>query len=404
MQSYVNDFSLANRTSWSLQHNPLTELLDKLQTQGISILDLTESNPTRCGFEYPSRWLNALSLKENLIYAPAAEGMPTARGAIADYYRAKNLKVDTNRLVLTSSTSEGYSFLLKLLTNPGDHILIPKPSYPLFQFLLELHDVKFDYYPLVYDGKSWSIEKKAFKDLITSRTRAVIVVNPNNPTGSYMSRQDMGFLNQQCLKNHMAIIADEVFFDYKFNVSGRDKATCGKPSRTMPCLYNNNDVLTFTLSGISKILGLPQMKLAWIVANGPAVVVKAAMQRLEIIADTYLSVNTPVQNALSTWLAQSAQIQKQILQRVRENLETIRRGTAWKLLHPEGGWYAVMQVPSIQSEEQFVLNLLEKEHVLVHPGYFFDFEKEGFLVISLLPKTEIFAEAIERIYRRIQVL
>ncbi len=429
MQSYVNDFSFAKRTSWSLQHNPLTELLEKLRSQGISILDLTESNPTRCGFEYPLHWLDALSLEENLIYTPAAEGMPTARQAIADYYNNlsfphvlsgnpenaisgppiktfggdKGSKLDPQRVVLTSSTSEGYSFLLKLLTNPGDHILIPKPSYPLFQFLLELHDVEFNYYPLAYDG-NWSINQKVFKSLITRRTRAVIVVNPNNPTGSYISRQDMEFLNEQCLKNHMAIISDEVFFDYKFNVGCRDEATCGERSRTMPRLYNNNDVLTFTLSGISKILGLPQMKLAWIVVHGPEVLVKAAMQRLEVVADTYLSVNTPVQNALPTWLAQSAKIQKQILQRVRENLEILRRGTAWELLSAEGGWYAVMQVPSIQSEEQFVLNLLDKEHVLVHPGYFFDFEKGGFLVISLLPKTEILAEAIERIYRRIQVL
>ena len=387
----MSNFLFANRTNWSLQSNSLSLSLEKLQAQGVDILDLTESNPTRCGFDYPAPWLEALSNQAHLIYAPQANGTLQARKAVADYYAQKSLNVDPKRIVLTSSTSEGYSFLLKLLTNPGDHVLIPKPSYPLFEFLLQLHDVEFDYYPLLYDG-AWHIDQGAFKNLVTPKTRVVIVVNPNNPTGSYMSEQDIAFLNEQCLQNHMAIISDEVFFDYKLERQIN-------PFSLIP----NTLVVTFVLSGISKILGLPQMKLSWIVTHGPKLAVEAAMDRLEIIADTYLSVNTPVQNALPVWLADSANIQKQILERVRGNEKILRRGPL-NVLTAEGGWYALLKVPSINSEEQFVLDLLQEDHVLVHPGYFFDFDVSGYLVLSLLPKPEIFTQALERICRRIKIL
>jgi alanine-synthesizing transaminase len=384
----MSSFSFAKRTDWSLHSNALSIALEEMQKEGVSILDLTESNPTRCGFHYPDSWLKDLSLNLSFLYSPEAKGILKSRLAIGQYYAQRNFTVNPEHLVLTSSTSEAYSFLLKLLTNPGDHVLIPKPSYPLFQFLLELHDVEFDFYPLVYEGR-WKINRAKFKDLITPRTKAVILVNPNNPTCSYISKEDVVFLNEQCMKNHMAIISDEVFLDYPLDSSMQSNS-----------LIQNTSVLTFVLSGISKILGLPQMKLSWIGINGPQGTVHKALERLEIIADTYLSVNTPVQNALSQWLPQAHQIQDQILQRVQENLTSLRKKKL-NVLSVEAGWYAVIDAPSIGSEEDFILDLLKKDHVLVHPGYFFDFDREGYLVISLLPSPEVFNQAIERLSRKI---
>ncbi len=353
----MSDFPFSKRTDWSLQNNPLSLALEKLHNQGTHILDLTESNPTRCGFVYPRLWLEAFTNQNNLTYTPEAKGIGLARRAIADYYQRKRITISSDKIILTSSTSEGYSFLLKLLTNPGDHVLVPKPSYPLFQFLLELHDVESDYYPLVYNG-AWSIDRQAFRSLMTVQTKAVILVNPNNPTGSYVNADDMAFLNEQCLKNHMAIISDEVFFDYQLNTHINPYSLC-----------LNNEVLTFVLSGISKILGLPQMKLSWIAVNGPNTIVDTAMQRLEIIADTYLSVNAPVQNALASWLMEESLVQKQILDKVNQNISTLHQHNL-KPLAVDGGWYAVIHKPFIKSEESFVLSLLEQEQVLVHPGFF----------------------------------
>ncbi len=387
----MDSFPFARRTNWSLENNPLSLALEKMLSQGVPILDLTESNPTRCGFDYPMAWLEGLSDKNTLNYTPESKGMQKTREAIVGYYAQRSLRMEAKDIVLTSSTSEGYSFLLKLLTNPGDHVLIPKPSYPLFQFLLELHDVNFDYYPLVYDRR-WKIDREAFKDLVTPKTRAVIVVNPNNPTCSYLSVEDMDFLNEQCIKNKAAIISDEVFLDYPL-----------KDKTIVHSLVQNKSALTFTLSGISKILGLPQMKLSWIAVSGLPEMAEEALERLEIIADTYLSVNTPVQNALVKWLPEADKIQKQILERVKINLETLRKSD-FNVLSVEGGWYAVIDEPFLSSEEDFILGLLEKEHVLVHPGYFFDFNREGYLILSLLPKLEIFKEAIKRISRKMQIL
>ena len=385
-------FPFAKRTQWSIENNPLSTAIEQMQAKGAPVLDLTESNPTKCGFAYPHEWLKQLSSPQALNYLPEAKGMLSAREAVCDYYAKRQLVLQPEQIVLTSSTSEGYSFLLKLLTNTDDHVLIPRPSYPLFQFLLELHDVKFDGYPLEYVNGAWRIDREEFKRLVTSRTKAVILVHPNNPTCSYVGSSDMAFLNEQCVKHQMAIISDEVFLDYQLT----DQAHIGS-------LLNNTAALTFVLSGISKILGMPQMKLSWIAANGPSATVKQAMDRLEIIADTYLSVNTPVQNALSVWLRGADEIQAQILERVKRNLERLK-AKDFNVLSVEGGWYAVIDAPEVISEDDFVLDLLETEFVLIHPGYFFDFGREGYLVISLLPTPEIFDEAIERISRKIQIL
>jgi len=384
----MSNFHFSNRTEWSLHNNPLTFALEELRKHDVPIIDLTQSNPTACGFHYPSAWLGALSDENNLKYSPQAQGMSLAREGIADYYRRKGINnVAPGRMVLTSSTSEGYSFLLKLLANPGDHVLIPKPSYPLFQFLLELHDVRYDFYPLVYND-GWAIDRECFKSLITPKTKAVILVNPNNPTGSYLSEGDKAFLNEHCCKHHMAIISDEVFFDYKLKPEI-------DPRSLLMAQGPHHEVLSFTLSGVSKILGLPQMKLSWIVVNGPQADVSGALERLEIIADTYLSVNTPVQNALGAWLRDCDYIQKQILERVGQNLKFLREG-GLKVLDVQGGWYGIVRISSKASEESFILDLLKNHHVLVHPGYFFDFDYEGHVVVSLLPQYQEFQKGIEK--------
>lgn len=382
------EFIFSNRTNWSLENNPLSLKLEQLKDQKIDVIDLTESNPTRCGFNYPLEWLTALCDQDNLKYMPLSKGMLETREAVAAYYAKRGLTVDPERLLLTSSTSEGYSFLFKLLTNPGDHVLIPRPSYPLFQFILELHDVTFDYYPLKYEDNCWRIDRKALSELITPQSRCVIVVNPNNPTGSYLGHDDLAFLNEICSKNQMSIISDEVFFDYSLNTK-----------RPPESLITNTQAPSFVLSGISKILGLPQMKLSWIALNGPRSFVEPALERLEIIADTYLSVNTPVQNALISWLSETSKIQDQILKRVRANLE-ILQSKGFNVLSVEGGWYAVIEEARIKSEEQLILNLLSQDHVLIHPGYFFDFSKEGYLVISLLPESNRFQKGIEKLSQR----
>lgn len=382
----MSDFSFSNRTNWSAQNNPLSVAVEALQSQGQEILDLTESNPTRCGFNYPLDLLNLLSDRSNLTYAPIAKGTLEARQAIVDYYAQRKLSISAEDLVLTSSTSEGYSFLLKLLTNAGDHVLIPQPCYPLFQFLLELHDVEFDYYPLVYQGQ-WRIDQEAFKALITPRTRCVILVNPNNPTGSFLAQQDRDFLNQICQKNNLSIISDEVFLDYSL-----------EPAAVSSSLINNHEAPSFVLSGVSKILGLPQMKLSWIAVRGPESFTQAALEKLEIIADTYLSVNTPVQNALACWLAQSQDIQDQIIGRVRENLKILTQQQL-DTFSVEGGWYAIIKLPAGRSEEDTVLELLKQERLLVHPGYFFDFPDEGYLVVSLLPQSNLFQKGINKLLK-----
>jgi alanine-synthesizing transaminase len=385
-------FPFSKRTDWSLENNPLSLALDKMHAAKTPILDLTESNPTQCGFKYPASWLQALSSPETFLYAPQAKGIVSARGAVSAYYGERKTNIDPEHIVLTSSTSEGYSFLLKLLTNAGDHVLVPKPSYPLFQFLLELHDVNFDYYPMTYVNGAWVIDQEVFKNLVTPKTKAVILVNPNNPTCSYIGAADRLFLNTQCVMHSMAIISDEVFLDYQLNANIEAKSLAG-----------NAGALTFVLSGVSKILGMPQMKLSWIAVNGPSEVVAKAIERLEIIADTYLSVNTPVQNALASWLPQASEIQAQILERVKVNLKVLQQ-SGLNVLAVDGGWYGTIEVPALFSEEEFILNLLKTEHVLVHPGFFFDFEEEGYLILSLLPKPDVFAKALERIARQIQLL
>lgn len=385
----TSSFSFSRRTDWELASNQLNTELELLRSKKVPIIDLTESNPTRCGFSYPSQIVTALNNADNLKYAADSKGMRQAREQVAGYYAAQSSRVDPESIILTSSTSEAYAFLLRLLVNPDERVLVAKPSYPLFQYLIELSDAQYDFYPLVFDGR-WKIDLQALEDAITPTTRVLILVNPNNPTGSYISKEELKAINVLCRKYHLGIISDEVFFDYRIDDNANDAVS----------LVNNADVPTFVLGGLSKSLGLPQMKLSWIIASGPKQETAEALQRLDMIADTFLSVNTPVQNALTAWFSLRANIQGQILERVRCNHQIIvdfAGKYGFFCLLAQGGWYVVLRMPSVKHEEEWVLNALQAHHVLVHPGYFFDFPQEGHIVISLLPESDPFAEGLKRI-------
>ena len=384
----------SSRTNWDLTPNRLAAELARMRARGREVLDLTESNPTRCGFKYGNRTiLQALARPGSLQYHPDPRGMAPAREAVADYYRnrgggAASLRVDPERILLAASTSEAYSFLFRLLCEPGDQVLAPAPSYPLFEFLAGLNDVELAPYPLVYDH-GWQIDLHSVASAITARSRALVVVNPNNPTGSFVKPRELAALNRLCAARGLALVADEVFLDYAHQ------------GRARPSLAANRQVLTFALSGLSKISVLPQMKLAWAVVNGPKPEVRGAMARLEVIADTYLSVNTPAQLALPVLLAQRKSIQAQIRRRIAANRRELTRQLASHLarrvLKSEGGWYAVLRVPVMGPDEELALTLLRKRAVFVHPGHFYGFAGEGHLVLSLLVPEGRFQEGLRRL-------
>jgi len=368
----------SRRLPWALDTNPLTKLAEEKRVAGTPVLDLTESNPTRAGIEYPRGELfSALADPRALQYNPTATGLAEAREAVSAYYGGR---IPAVQILLTASTSEAYGYLFKLLADPGDELLVPRPSYPLFEFLAALESVKIVPYRLEYDH-GWFIDLPNLRSQITPRTRAIVLVNPNNPTGSFLKRSELQGLNEICAEHDLALISDEVFADYALRPDGERIA----------CVAESAAVLAFSLSGLSKVAGLPQLKLGWIAANGPGH--RQALDRLELIADTYLSVSTPVQYAAARLLAARTEIQLQIRARARANLATL----AGRALEMEGGWYATVRVPRTRSEEEWVLYLLSQHNVLVQPGYFFDFESEAFLVVSLLTPEAIFSEGISRI-------
>jgi alanine-synthesizing transaminase len=375
-------------------------LLDGKRAAGETILDLTESNPTAAGFHYPADTiLSALADPRSLRYEPAAAGMPAARSAVSEYYSGLAAHpVSPERILLTASTSEAYAFVFKLLADPGDQVLVPSPSYPLFDYLAALDSVRAVQYPLVYNG-SWAIDFDALSRLITPRSRAIVLVNPNNPTGSFLKRQELDPLLTLCREHNLALISDEVFADYSL-----DDYSLDDDGRLVRSLTGIDEVLTFCLSGLSKVAALPQLKLGWIVTGGPPPDREKAFERLELVADTYLSVSAPVQWAAPALLGLRGQLQQQILDRVRANrnflVSQLGPTSPWKLLATEGGWYAVLEAPRIHSEEEWVLNLLSGDGVLVQPGFFFDFEREAFLVISLLTAEDVFRAGIRRILAR----
>ena len=377
----------SSRLNWNVGANPITKLLIELRNSGAEILDLTESNPTAAGFEYPAGVLAALADPRSLRYEPIAAGLHVAREAIAGYYGGQ---VDLGRIIVTASTSEAYGFIFKLLANPGDEVLVPRPSYPLFEFLAALESVRVVNYPLLYHG-SWTVDFDALASRITPRTRAIVLVNPNNPTGSFLKKAELAQLLDICRGREIALVSDEVFSDYGFEAD-RERVSS---------LVGVEETLTFSLSGLSKIAGLPQLKLGWMVTSGPEELRGGALDRLELIADTYLSVGTPVQWAAPLLLASRGYIQSQIMDRVSGNMAFLRSqigpASPWRVLAVEGGWYATIQAPRIRSEEDWVLSILAEDQVLVQPGFFFDFETEAFLVVSLLTQPAIFREGIHRI-------
>jgi alanine-synthesizing transaminase len=381
----------SDRTNWKLTRNRLTEALEEVRSSGARLLDLTLSNPIRAGLRYDEPLiLQSLALPQAMDYDAQPKGLPSARTAVAAYYQAAHgiRRFDPERLILTTSTSEGYSFVFRLLCNPGDELLVPKPSYPLFEFLADLQDVKLVPYPLLYDH-GWQMDFPSLQKIVTKRTRGVVVVHPNNPTGSFVGPHERELLNHFCREHRIAVIADEVFLDYAHDQTSRQSFAA------------NQDVLTFTLSGVSKISALPQMKVAWIATTGPTAEVEAADARLEVVADTYLSMNAPIQWALPVLLEQRKSIQQQLLARVLGNLAELDRHLAaqkaCQRLNVEGGWYAVLRVPVTQTDEELAVDLLRRTSVLVHPGHFYDFPSDGYLVLSLITPEAQFAEGIGRL-------
>jgi len=366
----------AKRTNWNLAPNRLSEALAAHRAAGKALLDLTVSNPTECGFEYDrSAILKALSNPAALSYEPNPRGLESARRAVAGYYADRGEDVSTEDIFLTASTSEAYSYVFRTLCDPGDEVLIPSPSYPLFDFLADIQDVSLVRYPLLYDH-GWQIDFHALEQAITPRTRGVIVVHPNNPTGNFVKSGEMGKLNAICSARGMAIIADEVFLD--FAVEEKRPASFAA----------NRGAPTFTLSGLSKICGLPQMKAAWLIVSGPQLWKSEALERLEVIADTYLSVNTPVQLAIPKFLERRQAFQEQVRSRVRRNLAELDRQLAAQKavsrLAVEGGWSVVLRVPATRSDEDRAFDLLASKGISVHPGHFYELPSQGYLLASLL--------------------
>jgi len=382
----------STRTNWNRRPNRLSRLLDDRRKRGEVVYDLTVSNPTECGIKYPKREiLAALSNPDSLHYQPDPRGLPAARDAVCAYYREKQVRVDSSRVMLTASTSEAYAMILKLLCNTGDEILVPKPSYPLFEFLAGLNDVNLQDYPLAYDH-GWHIDIKSLKDRITGMTRGIVIINPHNPTGMFLKQSEFTVIQEIAAQHHCSLIVDEVFSDYGFEKEENRVNTTADSSRA----------LTFTLNGISKSLGLPQMKLGWVVVSGPEEETLEALARLEIISDTFLSVNTPVQVALPKLFDHCRFVRQQILNRVKSNYNFLQHSVLnapCSVLSTEGGWYAVFRVPRTRTDEEWALKLLSEKGVYVQPGYFFDFEEEGYLVVSLLVEEKAFQHAMKRVIK-----
>jgi len=379
----------AERTNWSLELNRLSAALAAHRAAGKPLLDLTVSNPTECGFAYDREAiLDALRNPGALEYEPNPRGLASARAVVAEYYAAHGANVSIEDLFLTASTSEAYSFVFRLLCDPGDEILIPSPSYPLFDFLADIQDVRLVRYALLYDH-GWQMDFHALEQAITQRTRGVIVVHPNNPTGHFTRPAEMAKLGAICAGKGIAVIADEVFLDFHLGAEQRVS------------FAGNSQALTFVTSGLSKICGLPQMKAAWLAVSGPHRLKEQAVARLELIADTYLSVSTPVQLAIPKFLEQRHTFQEQLISRVRRNLAELDRQLAEQKtcsrLEVEGGWYAVLRVPAMRSDEELALELLNEKGVYVHPGHFYDFAGDGFLVVSLITAEQTLAEGTRRL-------
>jgi aspartate/methionine/tyrosine aminotransferase len=384
----------SERCNWDLSPNPITRLLEAKRAAGEKVIDLTASNPTKAGFLYPEAKIRkAISQPGSIFYEPDSRGLGSARRAVAAYYRQRGEEIDPDSILLTAGTSEAYGFIFKLIGDPGDEVLIPHPGYPLLSYLSSLESLRYVYYPLRYgDSKGWRIDLEILSALITSRTRAIVLVHPNNPTGSYVKQEEWEGINRLCEGQGIVRIVDEVFFDFS-----SERA----PDRVRS-VSNDSGALTFVLNGFSKILGLPQMKLGWIVTAGDPGVSRPAGERLETIADFYLSVGTPVQLAAESLLLERKSIQEQIQTRLLENEAWLKRQAAkksnFRVLIREGGWYAILSVTHPSTDEEIACRLLETENTLIHPGSFYEFHRDGFFVVSLLTPPDDFREGATRFF------
>jgi aspartate/methionine/tyrosine aminotransferase len=384
--SDVPPFSV--RTNWDLSETELVRAIKTRRAAGLPIADLTASNPTRCGFVYDeASVLSVLARPESLVYDPDPRGMPTAREAVCRYYADHGAALELRNIFLTPTTSEAYSYLFRVLCDSGDEVLIAQPSYPLFDFLAQIESVHLVPYPLFYDH-GWHLDSAALRSRITSRTRAIALVHPNNPTGHFTKAAERRELEAICHEHGLALIVDEVFLDYSLNADAQPSFACGE-----------HPVLTFVLSGLSKIAALPQMKVAWIAAFGPEQILEEAIGRIEVVADTFLSMNAPAQCALPGWLEDRGSLQEQILRRIRRNLAVLSRedvpGTAISPLKVEGGWYAVLRIPAIERDEEVAVRLVRDFGVEVHPGYFFGLPDSGWLILSLLADEQEFTRGYQ---------
>ena len=384
----------SNRTDWDRSPNQLTRALRTRREKGLPVIDLTESNPTRCGFDYPGAEIRAALAEPAILgYEPSPFGTARAREAVAAYYERRAVSVSPGQIVLTSGTSEAYSHLFRLLAGPDDEVLTAAPGYPLLDFLADLGDVGLVRFPLAYD-RGWRLDIDAVERAITPRSRVLVVVSPNNPVGYFLKDDEIDGAVDLCRRYRLALVVDEVFADFPWPWSTN-------LSRA-PSAASVTECLTFTLNGLSKSAALPQMKLGWIVVGGHTDLLSEALARLEIIADTYLAVGTPVQCAAAALIKQGDSIRPQILQRIRENSDLLdfRLDTESpsRRLTTEGGWYAVLRIPSIQSDEDCALDLLENHGVLVHPGGFYDFPTGAHLVLSLITPTEVFTAGLDHLF------
>lgn len=387
----------SNRLNWEATTNRLFEARQKHAARGAPLFDLTESNPTRVGLPYPTVELQEIFARAACApYEPHPLGLPSAREALAEWLSRDSTTVSPDQIVLTASTSEAYSYLFKLLTNPGDAVVTAVPSYPLLDHLAALEAVRLRHFGLLFHRR-WTVEAEEVEQEIDGeRARAIVAVHPNNPTGSFLTRSEQDDLARVCGRRDLALISDEVFADYRWS----DELDIA------PAAAHRDDVLCFSLGGLSKSAGLPHWKLGWICLGGPRAMRQRALAALELIADSYLSVTTAIQRALPELLPFASSIQGLIRDRVRTNLSRLREtvgGTRkLNLLPVEGGWSAVLRMPAVIPDDEFAIELLEDESVLIHPGYFFDFPGEGFLVISLLPSEEGFAEGVKRLTAHVE--
>ena len=372
----------SKRTAWDTSESSLSRAIRERRASGRELIDLTISNPTVCGFDYGSEAiLHALANPAAMVYDPDPLGIRGSREAVARYYADHAAQVAPQQIVLTTSTSEAYSFLFRLLCDPGDAILVAQPGYPLFDFLADLDDIALQPYPL-FEDFGWWIDFAELERRIGPRTRAIVLVHPNNPTGHATSAEERERLQEICIRHRLALIVDEVFLD--FGLAGPIESFATGPH---PCL-------TFVVSGLSKIAALPQMKVGWIACCGPDA--GDALARLEVIADTFLSMNAPIQHALPAWLAGRKSIQHQILARVRENLAHLAAGPM-RALPVDAGWCAIVKMPQSLGSKTLAETLVTDLGVVVHPGDFYGLPQPHYLVISLLVPTETFRRGVQKL-------